>query len=108
MNTTIKNMLDKMYVSRNTMDIVRLGNPHAFALWNAKNITSSGNKLQFTVNNVNYSGEVLVIHNSTTKDYFLSFFNIINNKKKIINKFKNISEKDLYSKLEEILGRIEI
>jgi hypothetical protein len=108
MDNSIKNMLAKMYVSRNTMDIIRLGEPHAFALWNAKDITSNGNKLQFTVNNENYNGEVLVTYNSTSKDYFISFYNIVNNRKKIINKFKNIKEKNLYNKLKEVLGRIEL
>ena len=97
-------MLAKMYVSRNTMDIIRTGNPHAFALWNAKDISSAGNKLQFTVFNKNYNGEVIITYNSVSKDYFVSFFNIVNNRKKYINKLKNVKEINLYKELEATLG----
>ena len=100
--TSMKDLVKKMQTSISTMDIIREHNPHAFALWCAKDIVSSGTKLQFTVN----KNDMIVTYNVTSKDYFITYFAMENGKRKMLERRKNIDREELFSELTGILGEI--
>ena len=101
-NVSIKDFVKANHRPRTTMDIIRAGNPHAFALWGAKDISMAGTKLQFTVN----GNEMLITFNLQSKSYFINYYKIINRRKKVINSAKDVKESELYKELTNILGEV--
>jgi len=97
----LRDIVNRLNSSDTIMNIIKSNNPHAFAQWDAKNVTFIGQNLQFSVNN----NEMMITYNVSSKDYFIKFFKMENNRRKIINNKSNIKKEDLYKEIESILEK---
>jgi hypothetical protein len=79
--------------------------PHILNKWGAKDFTSSGNYLKFSVCGSKFSGDVIVTFNTTNNTYFITLEKKFKGKRKIDKKVLNINIDDIVNVLDSnIMG----
>lgn len=100
---SLKEVMKKLDNQQSMMNIIKESKPHAFVEWGTRNISNSGVKLQFSIQDK----EMIVTYNAASNDYFMTFFKIVNNRRKVINNKKNIERENLYKCIDNILRNKE-